>query len=68
MTLLHAWLDLTADWREAFKQERTAVRAIRQGLGSLTCLGRRTITRILWASGRQMEPWQAEYHLFERAS
>ena len=68
MTLLDAWLDITAGWRDAFSQERTAVRAIRQGLGSLVCLGRRTITRILWASGRQMQPWQAEYHLFGRAS
>jgi len=68
MTLLHAWIDITAGWRDAFCQERTAVRAIRQGLGSLVCLGRRTITRILWASGRQLEPWQAEYHLFGRAS
>jgi len=68
MTLLQAWLDITAGWREAFKQERTAVRAIRQGLGSLVCLGRRTITRILWASGRQGQPWQAEYHVFGRAS
>lgn len=68
MTLVQAWLDITAGWREVFCQERTAVRAIRQGLGSLVCLGRRTITRILWASGRQMLPWQAEYHLFGRAS
>lgn len=67
MTLLDAWLDITAGWRDAFRQERTAVRAIRQGLGSLVCLGRRTITRILWAGGRQMQPWQAEYHLFGRA-
>lgn len=67
MTLLHTWLDITAGWREAFCQERTAVRAIRQGLGSLVCLGRRTVTRILWASGRQKQPWQAEYHLFGRA-
>lgn len=67
MTLLQSWLDITADWRDAFVQERTAVRAVRQGLGSLVCLGRRTITRILWASGRQSLPWQAEYHLFGRA-
>ena len=38
MTLLQAWLDIVSGWREAFKQERTAVRAIRQGLGSLVCL------------------------------
>jgi hypothetical protein len=67
MTLLETWLDITAPWREVFCQERTAVRAVRQALGSLVCLGRRTVTRILWASGREAEPWQAEYHLFARA-
>lgn len=67
MTLLQAWLDITSGWHGVFAQERTAVRAVRQGLGSLVCLGRRTITRILWTSGRQDLPWQAEYHLFGRA-
>jgi hypothetical protein len=66
-TLLHTWLEITAPWREVFAQERTAVRAVRHGLGSLVCLGRRTITRILWTNGRQALPWQAEYHLFSRA-
>ena len=67
MSLLHEWLDITARWRDAFTQERTAVRAVRQGLGSLVCLGRRTITRALWACGRENLPWQAEYHLCGRA-
>ncbi|MBX3177206.1 MAG: transposase [Candidatus Hydrogenedentes bacterium] len=67
MSLLHEWLDITARWRDAFTQERTAVRAVRQGLGSLVCLGRRTITRALWACGRENLPWQAEYHLYGRA-
>lgn len=67
MTLLQAWLDITSSWRDVFAQERTAVRAVRQALGSLVCLGRRTVTRILWASGREQHPWQAEYHLFARA-
>lgn len=67
MKLLAAWLEITAGWRDVFSQERTAVRAIRQGLGSLVCLGRHTITRILWANGRKDNPWQAEYSLFARA-
>ena len=67
MTLLESWLDITSSWRDVFAQERTAVRAWRQALGSLVCLGRRTVTRILWASGREQHPWQAEYHLFARA-
>jgi len=66
-SLLQTWLDITGPWRDVFAQERTAVRAVRQGLGSLVCLGRRTITRILWTSGRQTLPWQAEYHLYSRA-
>jgi hypothetical protein len=67
MSLLREWLDITDCWRDTFAQERTAVRAARQGLGSLVCLGRRTITRTLWTCGRQDQPWQAEYHLYERA-
>lgn len=67
MSLLESWLEIVLSWRDVFAQERTAVRAVRQGLGSLVCLGRRTLTRILWASGREQHPWQAEYHLYERA-
>jgi len=67
MTLLEAWLDITLGWYGVFAQKRSAVRAVRQGLGSLVCLGRRTITRILWTNGRETVPWQAEYHLFGRA-
>ena len=67
MTLLSEWLGITAGWREAFAQERTSVRARRQGLGALACLGRSTVTRILWACGRETLPWQAEYHLYGRA-
>lgn len=67
MTLLQCWLEITAAWHEVFAQDRTAVRAIRHGLGALVCLGRRTVTRILWANGRQHLPWQAEYQLFARA-
>jgi hypothetical protein len=66
MTLLQCWLEITAAWRNVFPQQRTTVRAIRHGLGSLVCLGRRTVTRILWASGREHLPFQAEYHLFGR--
>jgi len=66
MTLLLTWLEIVSAWREVFPQERTTTRAIRHALGSLVCLGRRTITRILWTHGRQHLPWQAEYHLFSR--
>ena len=29
MSLLHEWLNITDRWRDAFAQERTAVRAVR---------------------------------------
>lgn len=67
MGLLQEWIAITERWGSAFAQKRTAVRAVRQGLGSLVCLGRRTITRTLWACGRENLPWQAEYHLYGRA-
>lgn len=67
MTLLQYWLEITDAWRSVFPQQRTAVRAIRHGLGSLMCLGRRTVTRIIWANGRESLSFQAEYHLFGRS-
>lgn len=66
MTLLAAFLEITADWRDVFPQARTFHRAVRQALGSLVCLGRRCLTRIIWTSGRQGRSWSAEYHLHSR--
>ena len=66
MTLLAAFLEITADWRDVFPQARTFRRAVRQALGSLVCLGRRCLTRIIWTSGRQDRSWSAEYHLHSR--
>jgi hypothetical protein len=31
------------------------------------CVGRRTVTRILWANGREQEPWAAKYFLHSRS-
>jgi len=67
MTLLETWLDITQDWDEVFAQRRTARRAIRQGLGALACVGRRTVSRIIWAGGREQQGWAAEYFLHSRA-
>ena len=39
--LLTHWLDLCASWRPCFPQQRTHLRAVRQGLGGLLCLGPR---------------------------
>ena len=66
MTLLAAWLAITADWRAVFPQARTWRRGVRQALGSLVCLGRRCLTRIIWTNGGQQRSWSAEYFLHTR--
>ncbi|WP_321474951.1 transposase [uncultured Paludibaculum sp.] len=66
MSLLSEFLAITADWRPVFPQQRTFVRGVRQALGSLICLGRRCLTRILWTNGGQHSSWSAEYFLHSR--
>ena len=66
MSLLAAFLTITAAWRDVFPQQRTFVRGVRQGLGSLVCLGRRCLTRIIWTNGGQNRSWSAEYFLHSR--
>jgi hypothetical protein len=66
MTLLAAFLAITQDWRSVFPQQRTFLRAVRQGLGSLVCLGRRCLSRIIWTNGGQYRSWSAEYFLHAR--
>ncbi len=66
MSLLAAFLAITADWDSVFPQQRTYLRAVRQALGSLVCLGRRCLTRILWTNGGQDRSWSAEYFLHSR--
>ncbi len=66
MSLLSAFLAVTADWRRVFPQQRTFHRALRQALGSLVCLGRRCLTRIIWTNGGQHRSWSAEYFLHSR--
>jgi hypothetical protein len=51
---------------EAFAQQRTADRAHRLGLCQLACVGRHTITGLLYTSGRQFADWSADYRLFSR--
>ena len=65
-SLLACFLDIVADWEPLFPQPRTYLRAVRQALGTLICLGRRTLTRIIWATGGQNRDWRAEYFLFSR--
>jgi DDE superfamily endonuclease len=66
MSLLAEFLAVTEDWRSVFPQERTFQRAVRQALGSLLCLGRRRLTRIIWTNGGQHRSWSAEYFLHSR--
>ena len=66
MTLLAAFLAIVQDWRTVFPQQRTFQRAVRQALGSLACLGRRCLTRIIWTNGGQNRSWSAEYFLHSR--
>ncbi len=66
MTLLAAFMEMVRDWRSVFPQERSCQRAMRQALGSLVCLGRRTLTRIIWANGGENRSWGAEYFLHSR--
>lgn len=66
MSLLAAFLAIVNDWRDVFPQQRTTQRAVRQALGSLVCLGRRCLTRIIWTNGGQDQSWSADYFLHSR--
>jgi len=66
MSLLAAFLTIVQDWRGVFPQQRTFERGVRQALGSLICLGRRCLTRIIWTNGGQNRSWSAEYFLHSR--
>ena len=66
--LLNALLAILRAWAPAFAQSRSAERALEQTLGSLLSLGRRTLSRALWALGRQHQDWSADYKLHSRAN
>jgi hypothetical protein len=66
MTLFAAWSEIVADWDACFPQRRTFRRATRQALGSLVCMGRRCLSRIIWTEGRQQRSWSSEYFLHSR--
>jgi hypothetical protein len=51
MSLLAAFLAIVQDWRGVFPRQPTFERGVRQALGSLICLGRRCLTRIIWTNG-----------------
>ncbi|HEY1471975.1 MAG TPA: transposase [Candidatus Acidoferrum sp.] len=59
------WNTLFDQTRAAFAQQRCFERARRLGLSPLTCLGRRTLSGLLCATGQQFSDWSAAYRLFE---
>lgn len=67
-TLLAAFLEIVEPWRAVFPQQRTWRRGVRQALGSLVCLGRRCLSRIIWTNGGQDRSWSAEYFLHSRSA
>jgi hypothetical protein len=66
-SLLACFLDIVADWERLFSQPRTYLRAVRQALGTLVCLGRHTLSRIIWTNGGAQKDWRAEYFFFSRS-
>jgi hypothetical protein len=66
-SLLACFLAIVADWEAVFPQSRTHLRAVRQALGTLVCLGRRTLSRIIWTNGGAHKDWRADYFLFSRS-
>jgi hypothetical protein len=64
---LAALLQILREWIPVFAQSRSGERAVEQALGALLALGRRTLSRSLWALGRQDQDWSADYKLHSRA-
>lgn len=67
MTLLECFLNILKGWKDVLPQDRSTLRAVRQAVGSLVCIGPRTLTRIIWTNGGQNRSWAAEYHLHSRS-
>jgi hypothetical protein len=65
--LLPVLLNLFATWADSFPQRRTWERAVQHALGSLACLGRHCVSRILWTNGRQQRSWSADYFFYSRS-
>jgi len=58
---------LEQGWQGVFAQRRTHRRAIQHALAWPSLLGRRTISRLICALGRQLVDWSADYRLFSRS-
>ena len=55
---------LFAKGSKAFKQARTAKRALELAHGLINCMGRRTVSGMITAQGQQFKDWSAAYRLF----
>ena len=66
--LLTAFLEILQAWIPLFPQQRSGRRAVMQAVGSLVSFGRRTVSRSLWALGKQDRDWSADYKLHSRAT
>jgi len=64
--LLAAYLSILSTWRSVFPQQRTYQRAVQHAVGSLACLGRRCLSRIIWSNGGQHRSWSGHYFLYSR--
>ncbi|MFL6448964.1 MAG: transposase [Bryobacteraceae bacterium] len=65
--LLRILLEILHDWQSVFPRQRSYRRAVAQALGTLTALGRRTLSRAIWAQGHEQQDWSADYKLHARA-
>jgi hypothetical protein len=67
MTLLETFVDLVMRWRPIFPQQRSWKLATHHALGAMLCLGRRCLTRIIWANGEQHRHPAKHYYLYSRS-
>ena len=66
--LSEGFLSLTSSgWNSVFAQERTLERAVSLSVGGLCAFGRRTVSRAIFAAGRQHRDWSAEWKAFRKA-
>ena len=66
--LLVTLLAILEAWIPIFAQPRSGRRAISQALGSIIGFGRRTLSRSIWALGKQDRDWSADYKLHARCT
>lgn len=64
--MIRAFDELWGECRNAFNQSRTFEKARSIAYGAITCMGRRTLTGMLTACGKQFIDWSASYRIFEK--